>query len=179
MKHKHHIIPKHMGGTDDPSNLIELTVEEHAEAHKVLWERHNKWEDFIAWQALAKIIPSVEVHSEATKQGMKKWWNNLTEEQKNDYKRKCSIKPENYIPHKGHTYVHTEEAKRKISAFHKGKIISEETKRKMIQNRNHATGNRNAMANPEYRKRVSEGLKQSWAKRKAKRNKKEGFVNGD
>ena len=27
--HKHHIIPKHMGGTDDPSN--KLTVEEHAE----------------------------------------------------------------------------------------------------------------------------------------------------
>ena len=26
MKHKHHIIPKHKGGTDDPSNLVELTV---------------------------------------------------------------------------------------------------------------------------------------------------------
>jgi len=24
--HKHHIIPKHIGGTDDPSNLIELTI---------------------------------------------------------------------------------------------------------------------------------------------------------
>jgi predicted molibdopterin-dependent oxidoreductase YjgC len=32
MKHKHHIIPKHMGGTDDESNIIELTIEEHAEA---------------------------------------------------------------------------------------------------------------------------------------------------
>jgi hypothetical protein len=28
--HKHHIIPKHAGGTNDPSNLIELTIEEHA-----------------------------------------------------------------------------------------------------------------------------------------------------
>jgi len=34
MKHIHHIIPKHMGGTDEESNLVELTVEEHAEAHK-------------------------------------------------------------------------------------------------------------------------------------------------
>jgi len=32
MKHKHHIIPKHMGGSDDPENLIELTIEEHVES---------------------------------------------------------------------------------------------------------------------------------------------------
>ena len=30
-----------MGGTDDPNNLIELTIEEHAEAHRVLWKTHN------------------------------------------------------------------------------------------------------------------------------------------
>jgi hypothetical protein len=30
LKHIHHIVPKHMGGTDDPSNLVELTVAEHA-----------------------------------------------------------------------------------------------------------------------------------------------------
>ena len=29
-----------MGGTNDPSNLVELTVEEHAEAHRVLWEKY-------------------------------------------------------------------------------------------------------------------------------------------
>ena len=33
MKHKHHVIPKH-DGTDDPSNIVELTIEEHAEAYK-------------------------------------------------------------------------------------------------------------------------------------------------
>ena len=26
IKHKHHIIPRHMGGTDDPINLVELTI---------------------------------------------------------------------------------------------------------------------------------------------------------
>ena len=51
--HKHHIIPKHMGGTDDPSNIIELTVAEHAEAHKKLYEEHNKLEDKLAWKMLA------------------------------------------------------------------------------------------------------------------------------
>ena len=39
--HVHHIVPRHMGGTDDPSNLIKLTIEEHAEAHKKLWEKHG------------------------------------------------------------------------------------------------------------------------------------------
>lgn len=44
MTHKHHIIPRHMGGTDDPSNLVELTVEKHAEAHRQLYEQYGKLE---------------------------------------------------------------------------------------------------------------------------------------
>lgn len=33
---KHHIIPKCVGGTDDPSNLVILTAEEHFVAHQLL-----------------------------------------------------------------------------------------------------------------------------------------------
>jgi hypothetical protein len=40
--HNHHIIPKHMGGGDEPDNIIKLTVQEHAEAHKILWEKYGK-----------------------------------------------------------------------------------------------------------------------------------------
>ena len=61
--HKHHIIPKHMGGTDDPSNLVELTVEEHAEAHRKLFEEHGRWQDELAWKGLAK--PGKEAAQEA------------------------------------------------------------------------------------------------------------------
>jgi hypothetical protein len=53
MKHIHHIIPKHMGGTDEPSNLVELTVAEHAQAHKELYEQHGKHEDKVAWLMLS------------------------------------------------------------------------------------------------------------------------------
>ena len=53
MRHWHHIVPKHAGGTDDPSNLVLLTVEEHAEAHKKLWEQYGRWQDKIAWQTLS------------------------------------------------------------------------------------------------------------------------------
>lgn len=50
-----------MGGTDDSSNLIELTVEEHAEAHRVLYEKYEKWQDFIAWKGLEGRIGKEEI----------------------------------------------------------------------------------------------------------------------
>lgn len=53
MKHKHHIIPKHMGGSDDPTNIIELTVEEHSQAHLKLYEQYGKKEDLCAYYMLS------------------------------------------------------------------------------------------------------------------------------
>ena len=64
MKHKHHIIPKHMGGTDDNSNLVELSVEEHAEAHRLLYEQHGRREDYLAWKGLAGLISKEELVKE-------------------------------------------------------------------------------------------------------------------
>ena len=34
----HHITPRSMGGTDEASNLVDLTVREHYVAHKLLWK---------------------------------------------------------------------------------------------------------------------------------------------
>lgn len=51
--HWHHIIPKHAGGSDDPSNLIRLTVPEHAEAHRLLYEQYGRIGDKIAWKLLS------------------------------------------------------------------------------------------------------------------------------
>lgn len=59
--HKHHIIPRHMGGTDDPSNLVELTVEEHAEAHRKLFEQYGHWQDELAWKGLSGSIGKEEI----------------------------------------------------------------------------------------------------------------------
>lgn len=61
MSHKHHIIPRHAGGTDDPSNLVELSVDDHAESHKVLYEQYGRWQDYVAWQGLAKLSPKEEL----------------------------------------------------------------------------------------------------------------------
>ena len=62
--HIHHIIPKHAGGTDDSSNLVELTLEEHAQAHKELYEKYGRWEDKVAWKGLAGMIGKEEIISE-------------------------------------------------------------------------------------------------------------------
>ena len=37
---KHHIVPRCLGGSDDPSNIVELTFEEHVEAHHILHLRY-------------------------------------------------------------------------------------------------------------------------------------------
>jgi hypothetical protein len=40
MTHKHHIIPKYLGGTDDPENLIELSPSHHLLVH---WWYYRMW----------------------------------------------------------------------------------------------------------------------------------------
>ena len=61
-----------MGGSDDPSNLVELTPEEHAEAHRILYEEHGRWQDYVAWQGLAKLATKEEhVHMLLSKAGKK------------------------------------------------------------------------------------------------------------
>ena len=60
MKHKHHIVPKHAGGSDDSSNIIELTPEEHANAHRLLWEEHGRWQDYCAWKGLEGLASRAE-----------------------------------------------------------------------------------------------------------------------
>jgi len=62
MKHKHHIIPRHAGGTDNSDNIIELSIEEHAEAHRQLFLEHGRWQDEIAWKTLAGMIDGQEAH---------------------------------------------------------------------------------------------------------------------
>ena len=71
MKHIHHIIPKHMGGTDDPSNLYECSIEEHAELHFALYLEHGNWQDYIAALGLAGIIGHEEVRRQVISEANK------------------------------------------------------------------------------------------------------------
>jgi hypothetical protein len=86
-----------MGGSDDTSNLIELTVEEHAEAHRILFEKHGKKEDELAWKGLAGIMGKEELLHEIFVLAGKKsrppkgHKPNLGRKWSDDYKNKMSM----------------------------------------------------------------------------------------
>jgi hypothetical protein len=65
--HKHHMIPRHKGGTDDKSNLLKCNAACHAFIHKVLWEEEGDQYDYIAWKALSGQISQMEANILATK----------------------------------------------------------------------------------------------------------------
>lgn len=62
---KHHIIPKHDGGTDDKDNLVLLTLYEHLLAHYLLaieYENTDKRKYFTNLSACAYIISATDKH---------------------------------------------------------------------------------------------------------------------
>lgn len=109
-KHIHHIIPKHMGGSNDPDNLIELTIEDHAEAHRVLWEEYGKWQDFLAWKALSGQIESDDIRRELTRLT---WLG-----RKHTEETKAKIKAARALQ------VCSDETRQKMSKARKGKAIT-------------------------------------------------------
>lgn len=50
--HKHHIIPRHMGGTDDGYNLTYLSTKEHIIAHYLLWRIYRDPNDLRSMKLL-------------------------------------------------------------------------------------------------------------------------------
>lgn len=92
--HKHHIIPKHAGGIDDASNIIELTIEQHAEEHRKLFEQYGRWQDYVAWQGLLGRIGKEEIHRMAASEANKKRKRTSKEFQKGwETRRKKGWKP--------------------------------------------------------------------------------------
>jgi hypothetical protein len=143
MKHKHHIIPKHMGGTDDPSNLIELTVEEHAEAHRLLYEKYGKWEDYYAWQGLAGIIPKSELVREI--QRVANTGKFMSEETREKI-RQANIGKK-----------HKPETIEKNRQWHLGKKLSKQTKEKISE------ANRRRVVTDSHKKKTSDKLSKHWS----------------
>jgi len=121
--HRHHIIPRHAGGTDDPSNIVKLTIEEHAEAHRLLYEEHGRWQDRIAWQCLAGLIGKDEMLLEMNREVGKKL---RGRPKSKEHREKIGASRRGKK-----TGPLSEETKKKMSESSKGQVISEETRAKI------------------------------------------------
>jgi len=164
-----------MGGTNDPSNLIELSVEEHAEAHKKLYEEHGNEYDRIAWLGLAGLIGKEEIirrlMSEANR-GKTPWNKGKKGVQKNPYLAELNRS------RRGQPI--SEEVKEKVSAANKGRKRSEEfceaqskrlkgkkqNEKQAEQSRKNAIGNKSRIGqkrNTDEIKKTSETLKSKYA----------------
>lgn len=71
MLHKHHIVPRHAGGTDDPSNLELITIEEHIDRHLQLYLKFGRWQDDLAVRFLSGIVDKKQAVKEALQMGGK------------------------------------------------------------------------------------------------------------
>lgn len=139
--HVHHIVPKHDGGTDDPDNLIRLSVKDHAEAHRLLYEQHGKEEDRIAWLGLSGVYSNQEVVYYAEQLGRSKGG----------------------LANKG--IPKSDEHKEKIALTIKEKYNSKDMRKKTSDAMKGNTNSKNH-SSEEYRKAQSERLKAAWKKRK-------------
>ena len=147
MKHKHHIIPRHAGGSNDPSNLIELTVEEHAEAHRLLYEQYGRWQDKIAWETLSGHIGKEEAIKSV--QGAANRGRKRTLEQCERIRQAAIERNKRWAENPEIRIA----ANRKISEAHKGKIRTEEHAK---NNRDSRLANGKPWHSDETKKKISE-----------------------
>lgn len=64
---KHHIIPKHAGGSDDQTNLVFLIYEDHILAHYIRWIEFKDPKDKIAYSVMSNQI--VDIRKERARLG--------------------------------------------------------------------------------------------------------------
>ena len=150
--HKHHIIPKHAGGTDDPSNLVELTIEEHAEAHRLLFDEHGRWQDEVAWKVLSGQMNMDESKEYARRKAIGDYFRGRVRPQHEKDKIRESMMGKN----KGKKYgprTFTDEHKKNLSKAHNRKPRGQALKSGWKQS-------------DEAKRKISEASKRMWAERK-------------
>jgi len=187
LTHKHHIIPVHMGGTNNPSNLIELSVEGHADAHRILFEQHGRWQDYAAWQGLTGRMTKEEIirfklsqthkgkklsakHIEILREKGKKltgvnnpmFGKTISDSQKQAISKAnkgkfMSEKTREKIRQANLGKIRSEESKEKNRLSHLGKVASDETRQKISE------ANRKRVVTNSHKKKTADKLSKQWS----------------
>lgn len=167
-KERHHIVPRCMGGTDEISNLVDLTAEEHFVAHQLLVKIYPGVPGLI----YACIAMTGETHEGRAGNKAYGWIRRAVSEQRKGTKaspetrkklsedrKRRGVRPPDPTGRK-----HTEKAKVNMSEAQKGRVVTEEHRRKISESHKGMT------YSEETKKKLSElrkGVSKSEAHRKA------------
>lgn len=121
-KHKHHIVPRHRGGTD-ADGLVEVSVGCHAIFHYCEWRLWGHTEDYIAWKCLSGQMNGKEISEEVERMRVEK-----------------IAKAHRGTKRSEETRRRISEAKKGTPSPNKGKKMSEEQKAKMSATRKRLYG---------------------------------------
>lgn len=145
--HKHHIIPRYMGGTDSQENLVQITVTQHAMYHFCNYQLWKNEEDKIAWRMLSSQITIDAAKQEAVKLGAKRGKEKQEELMKdNDYKKEWKNKCKEAFNNSPHKDKIINNAKKNQSKAVKASITPEAIKkrREKFKEIKHQQGEKNS-----------------------------------
>lgn len=122
---KHHIIPRCMGGADEPENIVCLTAEEHYLAHQLLVKMYPKHKGIVmAANIMGTSMNEGRLSNKQFGWIRRRMANVMTGRTLSEETRKKMSDAA-----KGKKL--SEETKRKISEYQRGKTVSEDTREKM------------------------------------------------
>jgi Salmonella phage homing endonuclease len=187
---RHHVVPKCLGGSNAPENIVRLTPEEHYVAHQLLVKMHPG-NHRLVWAAAA-MTNQTQVQRRGNKLygwlrrlfaeriGHRNRGRTLSAEQRQQIGDRQRGKPRGpfsaehrrKISEASKRYVKTPAHRAAMSAARMGKKRgphSAEHRRRMSESIKVAlmSSDRSFYAKPEYKARQSESMKQIWAQRKA------------
>lgn len=163
MKHKHHIVPRHMGGADEASNIIEVSVKEHAELHFALYLEYGNWQDLRAAYGLAGLSGWECVEGYGFK--------GRTHTPETKEKIRAKLKKRKL----------TEKHKKKIGQAHEGKIITEDVRMRIsntLLGYKHTDQSKYNMAQAQRNKKVKTKFSQKCRQNCYKKTSKKVMYNG-
>lgn len=133
---KHHIVPKCLGGTDEQSNLVSLTPEEHFLAHQLLVKIYPEHKGLKYALYMMTIGPNGRRNNNKLYGWIKRDYQNNRPQSRGNTGKK--LKPETIAKMKKARakQIITEETKMKISNTKKGVRMSEEARKSMTYKRN-------------------------------------------
>lgn len=159
-KEKHHILPRSVGGTDEPSNLVYLTAREHYFAHLLLAKAYGgshwraiKFMGELKGRKTSKMYSIARLKWVASISGENSIWYGKGYHQLGElnhmWGRKSSEKQKEAVRKFMTGRKASDETRRKMAEAHRGKKASDETRAKMSSQR------KGRKLTPEHKAKIS------------------------